>query len=169
MKKLKKVVISLGIIMSISHLYGDNSSYNKAMAKNRANAHIGDSSYVKIRNKEEFKEAVKSGKIGGEVKGSSVQSTYRVIDMSGVNLNKKDLRDIKGDRVIIGSKVKGRAKLSQSVNIRNSRISTDRKLNVGVYSTSRNTSGIRTSNSIRNSSLRGAKRKKSRLDAFDEY
>jgi hypothetical protein len=170
MKRLKNCVIVLGMVVCIPNLYGDSDSYNRVMAKNRASSSIDDSSYVEIKNKKEFKEALESGKIGSEVKGNSVSSTYKVIDIKNVNLSQKDLKDIQGDRLTIGSKITGREKIKQTVNIKNSKISTTKKLNVGIVSSGRRVHGVSTSNNIRGSSLSGgSSKKKSRLDELDEY
>ncbi|MCK4441222.1 MAG: hypothetical protein KAU90_04400, partial [Sulfurovaceae bacterium] len=89
---------------------------------------------------------------------------------------KNDLKDIDDDRLLIGTKVDGKKnELMQNINIENSKIDTEKKLNVGVLSTKKRVEGITTSQNIANSKLKGGKmkddfnsRKKSRLDKFDE-
>ncbi len=148
-------------------------SFNKTMAKNRAYSHMGDASYTEINGKEEFKKALESGKLNQKVDTNKITKTYRAIEIKNVRMNRNDFKDIDGDRVIIGSQVdKDREQLMQTVDIKNSKIETDKKLNVGVVSTSDKISGIDTMTNIQNSTLKGVNKRKdeemSRLKMFEE-
>jgi len=151
-------------------------SFIKSIAKNRANLHKKGAGYIEVRGNEEFKDALKSGKLGQTSTGNGITKEYRYIDIKNVNINKNDLKDIDDDRLLIGTKVDSkRAELMQNINIENSRIETEKRLNVGVVSTQKKVEGITTSQNIANSKLKGGKlrddfnsRKKSRLDKFDE-
>ena len=184
---MKKVLfISILVAYSSSLYSGDNFSlgdafnarhskakevFNENIAKNRAMSHLGDgSSYKQINGKEEFKKAMESGELGKDVKGNGVNKVYRAIDIKNVRLNKSDF-DKKKDKLLIGSKVdKNNQHLSQVINIKNSKIDTDKKLNIGVVSSSKKVQGINTFNNIENSSIKGKKdsANKSRMDMFKE-
>ena len=151
-------------------------SFIKSIANNRANLHKNGAGYVEVRGNDEFKDALKSGKLGQTSTGNGITKEYKYIDIKNVNINKNDLKDIDNDRLLIGTKVDGKKEeLMQNINIENSRIETDKKLNIGVLSTQKRVEGITTSQNIANSKLKGGKlrddfnsRKKSRLDKFDE-
>jgi len=148
-------------------------SFNKTMAKNRAYSHIGDASYTEVDGKEEFKKALESGKLNQKVDGNKITKTYKAIDIKNVRLNKNDLKDIAGDKLLIGSQVdEDREKLMQTIDIKNSKIDTDKELNIGVKSTSDKVSGIDSMTNIKNSSIKGGSKQAtdnmSRLDMFEQ-
>ena len=148
-------------------------SFNKTMAKNRAYSHMGDASYTEINGKDEFKKALESGQLNQKIDTNKITKTYRAIDIKNVRMNRNDFKNINGDRVLIGSKVdKDREKLMQTVDIKNSKIETDKKLNVGVVSTSDKVNGVDNMTNIQNSTLKGGNKKKdetmSRLKMFEE-
>jgi len=151
-------------------------SFIKSMAKNRANLHKNGAGYIEVRGNEEFKDALKSGKLGQTSTGNGITKEYKYIDIKNVNIDKNDLKDIDDDRLLIGTKVDSKKEeLMQNINIENSRINTEKRLNIGVVSTQKRVEGITTSQNIANSKLKGGKlrddfnsRKKSRLDKFDE-
>ncbi len=184
---MKKLLIVLLVSYSSSLYAGDNfilgdsfnarhskakEVFNENIAKNRAMSHLGDgSSYKQINGKDEFKKAMESGELGEEVKGNGVNKVYRAIDIKNVRLNKSDF-DKKRDNILIGSKVtKNNQQLSQVINIKNSKIDTDKKLNIGVISSANKVNGINTFNNIENSSIQGKKdssQNKSRMELFEE-
>ena len=148
-------------------------SFNKTMAKNRAYSHIGDASYTKVDGKEEFKKALESGELDQKVDGNKITKTYKAIDIKNVRLNKNDLKDIAGDSLLIGSQVdEDREKLMQTIDIKNTKIDTDKKLNIGVISTSDKVNGIDSMTNIKNSSIKGGSKKAtkqmSRLEMFEQ-
>ncbi len=148
-------------------------SFNKTMAKNRAYSHMGDASYTEVNGKDEFKKALESGKLNQKIDTNKITKTYRAIEIKNVRMNRNDFKDIDTDRVIIGSQVdKDREKLMQTVDIKNSKIETDKQLNIGVVSTSDKVSGIDTMTNIQNSTLKGVNKRKnetmSRLKMFEE-
>ena len=181
--------IIIGLIVSIVFLNGGDNvylgdsfnarhskakeSFNRTMAKNRAYSHIGNSSYTEVNGKEEFKKALESGKLNQKIDTNKITKTYRAIDIKNVRINRDDFKNINGDRVVIGSQIdKDREKLMQTVSIKNSKIETDKQLNVGVVSTSDKVSGVDTVTNIQNSTLKGVNKRKdetmSRLKMFEE-
>jgi len=188
MKRVVLTVLVVKVIFAGDNIYlGDSFNdrhskpkevYIRTMAKNRAYTRAGDgdpSSYVKIDSKEEFKKALESGALDQKIDTNGVTKTFRAIDISNVNLNKSDLKEITDnkDRLLIGSEVDGkRESLMQSINIKNSKIETDKKLNVGVISKDKRVNGIENYINIDRSSLKGGdranKKKKSRLEEFDD-
>lgn len=186
MKRLTLVLI-IGILYGGDNFYigGDNNfnrrhstneAYIKTISKNKAYNKMGDASYVKIDSKEEFKKALESGALNQKIDTNKVTKTYRAIDISNVRLNKNDIKELtkNRDRVIIGSEVEKGNNLMQSINIKNSKIKTDKKLNIGVVSRSSKISGITNYTNIQRSSIEGgeetnrAKKRKSRLDKLED-
>ncbi|MCH9739255.1 MAG: hypothetical protein K0U38_00215 [Epsilonproteobacteria bacterium] len=174
---MKKTILIVGIISSLSlnalyaadsdNVYlGDNfnkrnssvnDSFVETMAKNRAYSNIGDASVTEVDGKEEFKEALEAGELDQEVDSNKITQEYKHIEIKNVRLNKNDLKDIEGDRLLIGSEVDEREKLMQSIEIKNSKIETDKQLNVGIVSSSDQVSDITSINTIDRSSLQGGK------------
>jgi hypothetical protein len=148
-------------------------SFNKTMAKNRAYSHMGDASYTEVDGKEEFKKALESGQLDQKVDTNKITKTYKAIDIKNVRLNKNDLKDIAGDNLLIGSQVdEDREKLMQTIDIKNSRIDTDKEVNIGVKSTSDKVNGIDSMTNIKDSSIKGGGKQGSdnisRLDMFEQ-
>lgn len=148
-------------------------SFNKTMAKNRAYSHMGDASYTEVDGKEEFKKALESGQLDQKVDGNKITKTYKAIDIKNVRLNKNDLKDVAGDNLLIGSQVdEDREKLMQTIDIKNSKIDTDKEVNIGVKSTSDKVNGIDTMTNIKDSSIKGGSKQGtdnvSRLDMFEQ-
>jgi hypothetical protein len=148
-------------------------SFNKTMAKNRAYSHMGDASYTEVDGKEEFKKALESGQLDQKVDTNKITKTYKAIDIKNVRLNKNDLKDVAGDNLLIGSQVdEDREKLMQTIDIKNSRIDTDKEVNIGVKSTSDKVNGIDSMTNIKDSSIKGGGKQGSdnisRLDMFEQ-
>jgi hypothetical protein len=148
-------------------------SFNKTMAKNRAYSHMGDASYTEVDGKEEFKKALESGQLDQKVDTNKITKTYKAIDIKNVRLNKNDLKDVAGDNLLIGSQVdEDREKLMQTIDIKNSKIDTDKEVNIGVKSTSDKVNGIDSMTNIKDSSIKGGGKKGSdnisRLDMFEQ-
>jgi hypothetical protein len=149
-------------------------SFNKTMAKNRAYSHMGDASYTEVNGKDEFKKALEAGKFDQKIDSNKITKTYKAIDIKNVRMNRDDFKNIDSDRVLIGSEVdKDREKLMQTIDIKNSKIDTDKQLNIGVISKSDKIEGIDTITNIERSSLKGIDKKGSskdisRLDMFEE-
>ena len=148
-------------------------SFNKTMAKNRAYSHMGDASYTEVDGKEEFKKALESGQLDQKVDTNKITKTYKAIDIKNVRLNKNDLKDVAGDNLLIGSQVdEDREKLMQTIDIKNSKIDTDKEVNIGVKSTSDKVNGIDSITNIKDSSIKGGGKQGSdnisRLDMFEQ-
>jgi hypothetical protein len=155
----------------------NNESFDRTMSKNKANLHVGGASYTEVNGKDEFKEALKSGELGSKVNTNKITKTFKTIDIKNVRMNKNDFKDIDKKGILIGSKIsKNREKLVQTISIKNSKISTDKQLNIGVISTNCRVKGVKNTTNIDHSSFKGGyshKRrrdnKKSRLDDFEDF
>ena len=124
-----------------------NNSYIKVMAK--AKSKRGDSSYIKIKNKKELKEAIKNGKL--ESKHTSKGSKFIYTDIRNVHITQRDLKELA--ELNIGSNIKGDGKVIQTVNIKNSRFDTNKHITVGVKSTANRRGSITSVTNIENSQL----------------
>jgi hypothetical protein len=177
-------IIFSGIIYAGDNLYqGDGfnkrhsavkESFIKSVAKNRAHSKIGHANYTEIHNKKEFKDALKSGKLKNDIKNNGITNDYNVVDIKNVRINKNDLKDIKDKKLLIGSQVdKSKEKVMQTINIKNSKIETDKELTIGVKSTTNDVEGIKNISNIEGSSIKGGKKIKNnedidRLKLFEE-
>jgi len=133
-----------------------NKSFIKGMAKNRAHSDIGGSHYTKVNGDDEFKQAMESGALEQKSSGSRIQKQYNYIDISNVRVDRDDLKNSSGEDLTIGTRLNGeRDKVVQAVDIKNSKIETDRALNVGVVSSSNRVSGVTSVNTIDHSELSG--------------
>jgi len=186
MKKVILAILAMKVIFAGDNFYLGEDKFNKrhskakeayirTMAKNRAYTKVGNASYVKIDSKEEFEEALESGALDQKIDTNGVTKTYRAIDISNVRLNKNDLKKMTEgkDRVLIGSEVDGgRESLVQNINIKNSKIETDKKLNIGVITKDKRISGVESLTNIDKSSIKGgavgSSRAESRLDKLDD-
>jgi hypothetical protein len=133
-----------------------NKSFIKSMAKNRAYTGVEGASYIKIDDDEEFKKAMKSGALNQESTGSRIQKQFKYIEMNNVRINRNDLINSQEKDLTIGTRVQSeREKIMQAIEIKNSKIKTDKELNVGVVSSSDKVSGITSVNTIDRSELEG--------------
>jgi hypothetical protein len=133
-----------------------NKSFIKSMAKNRAYTGVEGASYTKIDDDEEFKKAMKSGALNQESTGSRIQKQFKYIEMNNVRINRNDLINSQEKDLTIGTRVQSeREKIMQAIEIKNSKIKTDKELNVGVVSSSDKVSGITSVNTIDRSELEG--------------
>jgi len=189
---MKKIIILSSILSlalysgsSVDNMYlGDGfnmrhskvkESFIKSIAKNRAKTNTNGASYVEIKSDDEFKEALKSGELGKVSAGNGITKEYRYIDIKNVNIKKNELEDIGNDELLIGTKVNNKKEeLMQNINIRNSKIDTEKRLNIGVVSSQKKVEGISTFQNISNSQMKGGQMKnlnngtKHLLDKFDE-
>jgi hypothetical protein len=136
-----------------------NESFVKTMAINRAYHGASGSSHTKVNGKEELQKALESGQLDQEVNGNRITQEYKYIEIKNANLNKYDLKNMTGDNLLIGSKVtQEKQRVMQSINMKNTKIDTDKHINVGIISSAKNNSGLTSVNSIKNSSLTGGDR-----------
>jgi len=185
MKKLTLILIA-GEILAVyagENIYLGEDKFNKrhsavkeayirTLSKNRAYNRIGDSSYVEIDSKEEFKKALESGALDQKIDTNKVTKTYRTIDIKNVKLDEDDLKELtqNRDRILIGSEVDKRSNLVQNINIKNSKIETDKKLNIGIISKDKRVKGIENYTNIDKSYIKGgSKRSGSKLDELDNF
>ena len=171
MKKRVQVILSITTIMvSFSTLLQAeidesfvkmnsmvNKSFIKSVAKNRASMGSDNAAYVEIDGKQEFKDALASGTLDtGLEEGNGINKQYIYKDIKNVKLTDRDLRDVEGDTLNLGSEVEGDGqKVVQVLNIKNTTIDTDREINAGIVSDSSDIDGITNISNIENSSLRG--------------
>jgi len=138
-----------------------NESYIKTMAKNRAYNGVGGASYTKVDGKEQLQEALESGQLDQEMNGNRINQEYKHIEINNARINQQDLKNMQGDNLLIGSRVKNdKEKIMQTIDIKNSKIDTNKHINVGIISSAKNNSGISSINSINRSSLLGGSKRK---------
>ena len=108
-----------------------------------------ESNYIKIKNKKELKEAIKSGKLEQTYNQDGSKHIY--IDIKNAHLTKQDLKEL--DEVNIGSNIKGDGKVVQNINIKRVRLDTHKKINIGVNTTASRRGSITAVTNIENSQL----------------
>ena len=171
MKKILNITSKVGIIILLtSSLYSEvdenfvkmnstvNKSFIKSVAKNRASAGSSSTaSYTSIDGTEELKDALNSGALDSKVEeNNGITKQYVYTEIKNVNLKDKDLKDIEGDTLNLGSQVEGDGQnVVQVLNIKNSTINTDRHINAGIETDSSDIDGITNVTSIENSTLVG--------------
>ena len=168
-KKLMLIIITGSLFLTTLHAgeniylgdnfnerHSENDSFTKAIVKNRVYNDVGGASYTKIDGKEELQEALLSGQLDQESSGNRITKEYKLIEIENANINQNDLKDMKGDELLIGTRIKDeKSQIMQSISIKNSKIDTNKHINVGVISSAKNNSGINSMNSIERSSLMG--------------
>jgi len=138
-----------------------NESFVKTMAKNRAYTDANGASYTKIDGKEELQKALETGQLDQELNGNRITQEYKYIEINNARINKNDLKNMKGDNLLIGSKVtQEKQRVMQSIDMKNSKIDTDKHINIGIVSSVKNNSGITSINKIQGSSLIGGNKLK---------
>jgi len=138
-----------------------NESFVKTMAKNRAYTDANGASYTKIDGKEELQKALETGQLDQELNGNRITQEYKHIEINNARINKNDLKNMKGDNLLIGSKVtQEKQRVMQSIDMKNSKIDTDKHINIGIVSSVKNNSGITSINKIQRSSLIGGNKLK---------
>ena len=138
-----------------------NESFVKTMAKNRAYTDANGASYTKIDGKEELQKALETGQLNQELNGNRITQEYKYIEINNARINKNDLKNMKGDNLLIGSKVtQEKQRVMQSIDMKNSKIDTDKHINIGIVSSVKNNSGITSINKIQGSSLIGGNKLK---------
>lgn len=171
--KQTKLIIAI-VSLSCSTLYsGENiylgdtfnqrhSTLNESFVKTtvKSTRESENSSYIEINGKEELREALLSGQLDREASGNKINKEYRYIEIKNARLTQQDLKDMKGDEILIGSRIKnGKKDIEQYISIKNSSIKSDKHINVGIISNSKNTNRISGLNTIERSSLQGGNRK----------
>ena len=138
-----------------------NESFVKTMAKNRAYTDANGASYTKIDGKEELQKALETGQLDQELNSNRITQEYKYIEINNARINKNDLKNMKGDNLLIGSKVtQEKQRVMQSIDMKNSKIDTDKHINIGIVSSVKNNSGITSINKIQGSSLIGGNKLK---------
>jgi hypothetical protein len=171
MKKTIKITGILTTIMAFSHvgLYADadeafvqrnstvNSSFIRSIARNRSFVGDQDVVFVEIDGKDDFKEKLESGELTQNVQQSSgITTQYVYKDIKNVNITDRDLSNVKGETLNLGSHISGNnQEVVQVLNIKNTNIKTDKHINAGVTSDSSSLSGITSVTTIENSDLLG--------------
>jgi len=171
MKQKIKTIGLLTTIFASSHLalYADadetfvkknstvNSSFIRSIARNRSFVGDQDAVFVEIDGKDEFKEKLESGELTQNVQQSNgITTQYVYKDIKNVNVNDRDLQNVEGETLNLGSHISGdNQQVVQVLNIKNTTIKTDKHINAGVTSDSSSLSGITSVTSIENSDLLG--------------
>jgi len=168
--KKTSIVSTVGIaILLTSTLYSEvdetfvkmnsmvNKSFIKSVAKNRASSGSSDASYTAIDGKEELKDALNSGALDSKLEESNgITKQYIYTEIKNVKLNDRDLKNIEGDTLNLGSQIEGDGQnVVQVLNIKNTSIKTDRHINAGIETDASDIEGITNVSSIENSSLIG--------------
>ncbi len=166
---VKKTLFLIAILSLTSALYAEvdesfvkmnsmvNKSFIKSVAKDRATMGSAGAQYMEIDGKEELKDALKSGELdSGLEEGNGIDKQYVYREIKNVKLTDRDLRDIEGDTLNLGSSIEGDGqKVTQVLNIKNTTIDTERHINAGVVSDSDDIDGITNVTNIQNSTLIG--------------
>jgi len=169
--KTKHLALSLIICLS-TQLYAEdeifnlsntlvNESFIKVMAKNRANKRVTASGYTEIKSKEEFLEALDNGTLNNEKTqdGSNLIKEYVYTEIKNTNIDKNDLKEIEGDTLNLGTNVK-RGKVTQILKIKNSKIETDKRLNLAVNLDANEINSATSFTQIKGSTLQGGSKRK---------
>lgn len=171
MKQTVKITGLIAIMLTSYHttLYADadevfvqrnstvNSSFIRSIARNRAFVGDQDVVFIEIDGKDEFKEKLQSGELTQNVQESSgITTQYVYKEIKNVNITDRDLTDLEGETLNLGSHISGdNQEVVQVLNIENTTIKTDKYINAGVTSDSSSLSGITSVTTIENSDLLG--------------
>lgn len=109
-----------------------NESFIKVVAKNRASAAENSSNFTEINTKEEFLQELKENQENKKaINTNSLTTEYIYTEIKNVDINKHDLKEIQGDTLNLGTDVK-RGKVSKVLKIKNTKIETDKDINMAV-------------------------------------
>jgi len=106
-----------------------NESFIKVIAKNRASSAESASNFSEINTKEEFLEALESNQ--KPINQNRFKTQYIYTEIKNVNIKKDDLKEIQGKTLNLGTDVK-RGRVSKVLNIKNSKIETDKDINLAI-------------------------------------
>lgn len=167
---MKKTILTLSFISLLAplSLYADdedpfnklnaavNDSFIKVIAKNRVrNGTAQASSYKEIDNKEEFLDALEAGDFDNEpVDTNKITTQYVYTEIKNVRIDKNDLKELEGDTLDLGTHIDN-GKITQVLNIKNSKIETDKEINLAVTLDDDTMSSVTTSTNIKESQLLG--------------
>jgi len=155
---MKSLKITLTILLCNSFSMADNQfnkqhktnkAYVKTMAISKSKRGDKNSVYIKIKNKKELIEAIRSGKLDSKYSKRGDKHLY--IDIRNAHLNKRDLKDLK--EVNIRSNIEEKGRVNQVINIKNLKIDTKKYINIGVNVINNRSDSITTTTTIQNSQL----------------
>ncbi len=174
MKKTVGAVGILVILFSLNSLYAEdsieadeafvmknstvNESFVRSMARNRA--HVGDEGavFVEVDGVDEFKEKMESGELDSTIReGNGITKQYIYKNIKNVNIDDRDLRDMEGDMLNLGTTIESdNQQVVQVLNITDSEINVDEhQINAGIMSETSNLEGAINRTTIKNSVLKG--------------
>jgi len=135
---------------------GFNEKFVKNLSENRASqGEKYKDRYMVVDGNDEFLEAVENGDFDVDLNDSSrIEKAYIYRDIKNIKIDDKDLEEIKGDTLTLGSTVDS-GNVIQSLNIENSTIETDRELTAGITVNSSDASDITSITQIKDSKLSG--------------
>jgi len=171
MKEIIKITGVITLIVASSHtaLYADadesfvkrnstvNESFIRSIARNRSFVGDQDVVFLEVDGEDEFKEKLESGELTQSIQeGNGITTQYVYKDIKNVNITDRDLSDLEGDTLNLGTHISGdNQAVVQVLNIKNTNIKTDRHINAGITSDSSSLSGVTSVTSIENSDLLG--------------
>ncbi|CAA6816865.1 MAG: Unknown protein [uncultured Sulfurovum sp.] len=142
-----------------------NHSFVESISKNLA--HVGDKrgKYIKVDGNDEFKEVLAEGGFTEDdlKDGSKISKRYISTTIENVDLDDSDLTDINSDTLNLGSEIEG-GNVVQSLNIKDTKIETERHINAGVIASGDDTSNISNMTNIEDSQLLGTNNEKDEKD-----
>jgi len=151
-----------------------NRSFVEGVAQTRASkGEAKTAKYMKVKGNEEFKEAVATGQFTEAMEDSSkIQKQYVVREIEDVDIDDRDLEDIEGDTLNLGTETED-GNIVQLLNIKDSKIETEKHIVAGVSTESSDANDITSITTVKDSELSGdiRDRDKSSIDTsryFDE-
>ena len=133
-----------------------NHSFIESISKNLAHVDDKRGKYIKVDGNDEFKEVLEAGGFNEDdlQNGSKISKRYISTTIENVNLDDSDLTNLDSDTLNLGSDIEG-GNIIQSLNIKDSKIETDRHINAGVTAYGDDTSNITSMTNIQDSQLLG--------------
>jgi len=145
-----------------------NESFIRSIAKNRVHGGSADAVFVEIDGIDEFRDSMESGEFESNIReGNGINKQYIYRDIKNVKIDDKELRDMEGDMLNLGTEIKSNnQQVVQVLNISDSDIRSNMsQINAGVVVNidddmdiqAPDLSGIVNRTNIKNSVLQGVK------------
>lgn len=164
--KTKILMPIIGFFLIQTLLYSSNNeSFIEVMAKNRASS---KANHTNINSKEEFLKSINKEKSDKKNKRSSITKEYIYTEIKNVNIKKSDLKHIKEDTLHLGSDAEG-GKVVQLINIKNSRIKTDKQIDLSLHTTTDNTKSLTSITNIKKSKIIGKESRKKKKNSKKSF
>jgi len=127
-----------------------NKSYIKSRAINQSKRGNKNATFIKIKNKKELKEAIKSGKLHKTYKDKGDKNIY--IEIKNIHLSKKEAKELDG---VIGSTIKSKGRVKQVISMDKVTIDSDKPITIGVDAKSTDINSMTSVTTIKNSQIGG--------------